>query len=80
VPHNVIHVPLANGDVRTFKYRTPMVVDGIRREYKNGDPVTLRDIVHRPVKSQGTFPLRDMLNLRSVEALWVAYNRAEGKA
>lgn len=28
------------------------------------------DFVWAPVRRNGSFPLRDMLNLRSVEALW----------
>lgn len=37
----------------------------------------LSDYVPVPVSRPGSFPLRDMLNLRSVEALWVANNRAQ---
>lgn len=81
--HNVIHIPLASDrrgrTHRTFRFKRGMVVQGLRKEYKNGTPVTMRDIVSVPVKRRGEWNMRDMLNLRSVEALWVAYNRAEGK-
>lgn len=78
--HNTVHLPLADGTVRTFHYKRPMVVAGLRHDYKNGSPVTQRDIVATPVKRRGEWNMRDMLNLRSVEALWTAYRRAEGKA
>lgn len=75
--HNVVHIPLPNGRVRTFTYKRPTVVQGLRKEYKNSDPVRLADIVATPIKKRGDWRIGDMLNLRSVEALWIAYKRAE---
>lgn len=36
-------------------------------------PIRLSDLVWAPVRRNGSFPLRDMLNLRSVEALWLVH-------
>jgi hypothetical protein len=54
-----------------------MTIQTVRADYKNGAPITMRDITTVPVKRHGSWPVADMLNLSSVTALWTAYKRAE---
>jgi hypothetical protein len=57
--------------------RSVMMVPGLSAKYKNGTVVIPQNIIAVPVKRRGEWALRDMLNLRSVEALWVGYKQAE---
>ena len=80
---HVKQIIMADGSIRRFNYRDPMTIAVVDPEVDRGRPprdIKLRDIVWARVKRNGEFPLRDMLNLRSVEALWVANNRAEEAA
>lgn len=75
MPEKQIQMP--NGRVRRFHFRAPMMIDIVSPLYKNGTPITPRDIVSAPVRRSGEWNFGDMLNQDSIGALFVAYNRAE---
>lgn len=70
-------IALPNGRVRRMQYRAPMMIDIVSPAYKNGTPVTPRDIISAPVRRSGEWNLGDMLNQDSIGALFLAFTRAE---
>lgn len=70
-------IAMADGSVRSFHYRDPMVHAIVSPEHKNGTPILAREILIAPVKRQGEWNLGDMLSQASIGSLFTAYNRAE---